>query len=504
MNTDQSSHKNPSRINYSDLAIILLLIGLPLIELHLSFFRSHRSNNFDKTRDHGTHAELYGTEEPKVQRNLSETKRHKPLLFVNGSLPNILFYKTHKTGSSSIQNIMYRLGLYQKMPIIFGWRQTTTIGYPKFFEVQMVMNKLHSAKISTNHLRPSKELYQVFTTGEDNLFQFTILREPYSLLKSSFHYYRGYARCFNIAKNFTDLMENYPEIALEDWQSNPSNISCPYCHNLLSHDLGYEKNLFAVVGENAFNEIASDTDTDKKIKIQKDTRINEIIADIDKKLNLCLILEHYWESIILLKEALNLSFNQIIAFKLNRAIPNEGEAMIKEYGFDAKNDNKLNDYYKNELIPKYLPIDTAIYNYFYQKFINKWKEYGEEKMANNVKILKEMTKNMYEKTCNVTEVLPLGKAPGVFRDDQNVPRNKKPWHPKFIKTSTLLIDIPETDENYDLCLHMTMPENSMGPFVKKKQREDKVIEVKTGRKRRHAVNDQCPIYLDGVRLNLYT
>ena len=31
------------------------------------------------------------------------------------NLPNIIFYKTHKTGSSSIQNIMYRLALrYQR------------------------------------------------------------------------------------------------------------------------------------------------------------------------------------------------------------------------------------------------------------------------------------------------------------------------------------------------------------------------------------------------------
>ena len=477
MNTGQSSHRNPSKIKYSDLTIVLLLIGLPLIGLHTSFFNNHRSKNLHQAKNHDTKA----VEKLKVPKKLLKTKRPKPL-------PNILFYKTHKTGSSSIQNIMYRLGLYQKMPIIFAGGYSTTIGYPHKFSVSMVINKLHSAKISTNHLRPSEELYEVFTTGQENLFQFTIIREPYSLLKSSFHYYRSYSDCFENAKDFSDLMKNYPKLALKDQQSD--RASHPFCHNLLSYDLGYEKNLFAIAGKNAFN--------DKIKKVQKDTRINEIVSDLDKKLDLCLILEHYWESIILLKEALNLSFEEVIAFKLNRAIPNEGKKMIEEYGFDTKNDDKLNNYYQNELIPKYLPIDTAIYKHFYQKFINKWKEYGEEKMAKDIKILKEMTKNLYEKTCQVTEVLPKIKAR--FKKNQNVPENKQSWHPPNVKISALLMDIPETDENYDLCLHMTLPENSMGGFVKNKQRKDGVI--KKGRRRRNILDEQCSInlILDGIKL----
>lgn len=36
---------------------------------------------------------------------------------------NIIFYKTHKTGSSSIQNIIYRLALKHNLPII--WDKST-------------------------------------------------------------------------------------------------------------------------------------------------------------------------------------------------------------------------------------------------------------------------------------------------------------------------------------------------------------------------------------------
>ena len=63
---------------------------------------------------------------------MSTTTSVKPTDFYSNA-PNIIFHKTHKTGSSSIQNIMYRLGLKHRMPILWGKHGGTGIGYPASF-----------------------------------------------------------------------------------------------------------------------------------------------------------------------------------------------------------------------------------------------------------------------------------------------------------------------------------------------------------------------------------
>ena len=109
---------------------------------------------------------------------MSTTTSVKPTDFYSNA-PNIIFHKTHKTGSSSIQNIMYRLGLKHRMPILWGKHGGTGIGYPASFNTRMVINKEKTARISTNHMRNSDELLKMFDERR-GMFQFTILRHPYS------------------------------------------------------------------------------------------------------------------------------------------------------------------------------------------------------------------------------------------------------------------------------------------------------------------------------------
>ena len=101
---------------------------------------------------------------------------------------------------------------------------------------------------------------------------------------------------------------------------------------------------------------------------------------------------------------------------------------------------------------------------------------SEEKMSEKVEILKMKTKELYDQ-CEIIEKIPSRRS-GTFSTTQNVPKYVRPWHPRYIKTTALLTKVNQT-ENPELfrdCMLHTMPEISMGTFVRKKQIEDGLID----------------------------
>ena len=403
-----------------------------------------------------------------------QTNNLKPK-FSPKTAPNIIFHKTHKTGSTSIQNIMFRLGLKHKLPILWGKFPGTTIGYPSDFTTDMVINKEKTARISTNHMRTTSQLMKFFDQKKWDTFQFTILRHPYSAMKSAYLYYGPEITCFYNSKNFSDFINRYDELSRKNHdgiaKSERIYNKKAFCQNFLSYDLGYAKDLYWIEDKPAYQ--ASQYESAKLKFKNKQTKayLNSTITKLDEQMNLVLILEHYWESIILLKEALNLEYEDVTAFKMNRAIPADPSTL----GFDSSNP-KIVEQYKQK-IEQYLPIDTAIYNHFYQVFLQKWYNYGQLKMKQEVAKLKKLTENE-EKSCKVTEVVPQGKD--FFTPSQHIPQNKIPWHPVGVKITTLLIDVDQNEnpELYERCLQMTLPELKMGARTKKMQREDGYLVVK--------------------------
>lgn len=112
--------------------------------------------------------------------------------------PAIIFFKTHKTGSSAVQNILFRLSYYHNLTI--GWPNTTesagsSLWYPHKFQDSFIKNRENSVDILCNHVAYNDELLKFLRTksggGKEytrKIFRFTILREPWSLMKSTFNY----------------------------------------------------------------------------------------------------------------------------------------------------------------------------------------------------------------------------------------------------------------------------------------------------------------------------
>ena len=69
---------------------------------------------------------------------------------------------------------------------------------------------------------------------------------------------------------------------------------------------------------------------------------------------------------------------------------------MKQMGYDISNKKEVKAI-KKKFEPKmkeFQPIDSAIYDHFYQKFMDKWKEYGVKKMVEDVEKLMRKTKQM--------------------------------------------------------------------------------------------------------------
>ena len=92
---------------------------------------------------------------------------------------DIIFVKTHKTGSSTLQNIIRRFGMNNNLPIAMPVSDGNRFEYPYFFKPTFV-KKLPSgrkSRIIANHLRASRELYETFPEAK----RITILRDIPSL-----------------------------------------------------------------------------------------------------------------------------------------------------------------------------------------------------------------------------------------------------------------------------------------------------------------------------------
>ena len=401
---------------------------------------------------------------------------------------NIIFYKTHKTGSSSIQNIIYRLALKHNLPIIWDKKTgNTDLRYPSPFEIDFIINKPNTARISTAHMRPTDDIYKSFDNNYIN-FEFTILRHPFANAQSSYSYFhdrQDLKVCYEGSSNFTDFLQNYQQLSKQqfmiDQEENPNFPYLePYCFNPMSYDLGFRKTFLGTDEEMSERDLDSllPEDSDFKRKEWEKSEIQEIISQLDQKLNLVLIFEHYHESMIMLKDYLNLSFDDIVTFQINR-IAQDDEKLSVMMGYDI-NEPEAKENHEQEYKPKMKelqPIDSAIYAHFYKKFVKIWKEdYGEEKMSEEVEILKMKTKELYDQ-CEIIEKIPSRRS-GTFSTTQNVPKYVRPWHPRYIKTTALLTKVNQT-ENPELfrdCMLHTMPEISMGTFVRKKQIEDGLID----------------------------
>ena len=246
---------------------------------------------------------------------------NKQTLSCSKPVEDIVFHKTHKCSSSSIQNILLRYAKDHNLTLVLPARGHH-LSHGALFEIGEVNNTLwYKAGLQPNifclHNRwNGKAVAKLF--GEKKPFYFTILRDPISLLISSWDYY-------GMNRKFGRNLEKFIFSATKDKRN--LKMFDVYLKNGLLFDFGVEPSDFG-----------------------NEALIQDLIAEIDKTFDLILLVENFSESMVLLKHQLCWDYQDLANLRLNAhdastktVISNEAKKTLKVWLADSY---KFYDYFK--------------------------------------------------------------------------------------------------------------------------------------------------------------
>ncbi|CAI9536102.1 unnamed protein product [Staurois parvus] len=315
-------------------------------------------------------------------------------------------------------NILLRYGEFHNLTFAFPVRYTYYF-YPKFFSASYVDgfsekgNKIFN--IMCHHMRFM--VTEVQKVMPNDTFYFTVLRNPISLMESSFSYYKDKGP-FTKASNLEDFLNNTS--TYYDVKMNNSHLA----KNLITFDLGFNPN---------------GVDTIKNVKTTLET--------VDQIFDLVLIMEYFDESLILLKDALCWSFDDVLSFPLNRRSNMTKKALTLE---------------TQEKVRRWNSLDWQLYIYFNNSFWKHVEKFGRERMQREVQIL-QMKRSENEKKCLQSEVVP-----------SKIKGNLMMPHQSGIATILGYNLKPEIKTNRSLCQRLIIPEvqysNLLRYLQKRKQK----------------------------------
>ncbi|XP_060739543.1 galactosylceramide sulfotransferase isoform X1 [Tachysurus vachellii] len=265
---------------------------------------------------------------------------------------DIMFMKTHKTASSTILNILFRFGEKHHLKFAFPSSRNDFF-YPSLFYRSQVKDYSPGMcfNIMCNHMRFNEaEVAKVLPA--DTVY-FTILRDPAELFESSFHYF-GRLVPFTWKISRDDKMDEF--LSNPELYYDPKGFNSYYLKNLLFFDFGQDNNLSL-----------------------DDPRVEEGIRAISRRFDLVMLVEHFEESLILLKDALCWDMEDLLFFKLNAR---KGSTV-----------SKLNHKLRAKAL-QWNAIDWKLYQHFNATFWKKVEAYGPERMAADVAELRRRNADM--------------------------------------------------------------------------------------------------------------
>lgn len=319
-----------------------------------------------------------------------------------------MFMKTHKTASSTILNILFRFGEKHRLKFAFPSSRNDFF-YPSPFYRSQVKDYGPGMcfNIMCNHMRFNEaEVAKVLPADTTYI---TILRDPAELFESSFHYFsRLIPSTWKISgDNKMEVFLNDPELYYD-----PEGFNAFYLKNLLFFDFGQDNNLPL-----------------------DDPRVEEGIRAISKRFHLVMMVEHFEESLILLKDVLCWDMDDLLFFKLNARKGSTVSKLTPELRARALQWNA---------------IDWKLYQHFNATFWRKVEEYGLKRMAEDVAELRRRNAEM------ATICIEGGRAVDA-RSIQET--SMQPWQPigeKSIMGYNLKKNVDKAHQK--LCRKMLTPE----------------------------------------------
>lgn len=267
----------------------------------------------------------------------------------NSPRKNLLFLKTHKTGSSTIQNIVYRYGdnhgLTFALPVSDVYMGTPSL-FEKRFAIRSSSGKYNMLANHARYNRPEMDRIMY----EDTAY-ITILRHPSTQFDSMYNFY-GFKRLFGV--DLAVFAENpHRYYARQGGRPMHSSLSPTL------YDLGMSKP-----------------------DLSDETAIRRKITKLDSDFDLILISEYLLQSLVLLKEQMCWDFNDVTYFTANARTKSKVDEMSQRT-FDQ--------------LYKWNEGDAILYEHFNRTLWKRIEAYGLERMERDVRTLEKMNEALAEK-----------------------------------------------------------------------------------------------------------
>ncbi|KAM9836427.1 galactose-3-O-sulfotransferase 3 [Aulostomus maculatus] len=342
------------------------------------------------------------------------TLRSHPAPGLKPKHTNVAFLKTHKTASTTMQNLMFRFAernnLTVALPVQACGHQFC---YPRSFSSHFVHPHTLPPNILTSHMRFNKA--EVQRLMPNDTVYITILREPSSMFESLFSYYNQYCQSFKRVPNGS--LEAFLE---EPWRYyRPDEKDSMYARNTLTFDLGGDKDRPA-------------TDV---------AYARAFVAEVERTFSLVMIAEYFDESLVLLRHRLSWDLDDVLYFKLNMRTQSSKRSLTP--GLPAK-------------IRAWNSLDAHLFDHFNASLWRQLSALGPACVTREVRLLREAQERLMRSCFG-------GRMPLLRSAAQIKNKDLRPWQPSG-KVDIVGYDLPVNVSRgfsslaQDLCLKLIMPE----------------------------------------------
>jgi len=268
---------------------------------------------------------------------------------------NIFFLKTHKAGSTTLQNVLLRYGEANSLTFALPKQPGAHVfNYNLKFNNDLVRpSPSGSYNILCNHLHfDEKGVKETMPQDTKNI---AIVRNPLDLFESIMSYYTEEVRAFQRVpgRDIQSRMKNFLDEPSKYYGFDAAHYE-RFAKNAMMWDFGLDND-----------------ETDERT-------IKRWIERLDQIFDLVLITDYFDESMILLKEELCWTTEDITFIKSNS----------RKLDKKSSTADWMSDEYQKKLID-WNKADWMLYQHFNTTFANKVENFGREKMNKEIKLLNE-------------------------------------------------------------------------------------------------------------------
>ncbi|XP_077545408.1 galactosylceramide sulfotransferase-like [Haemaphysalis longicornis] len=328
----------------------------------------------------------------------------------------VCFLKTHKCASSAVQNLLMRYGDSHDLRFVLpSW--SNYLGFTELFNRSMAAGHppfdmlAHHARFNESEMRA--------VLGPDPVF-ITIVREPATLFESLYSYY-DFERVTRLNLEQLERARRNQSLSglLKNLTRKQTKLNLGF--NQMSFDLGLEPDQFG-----------------------NESTVRGFVQRMDATFDLVMVAERMNESLVLLRDLLCWSLDDVVLFRLNARQKRYRHTLSPELAEDFRALNSA---------------DVQLYEHFKRRFDQRVREFGQERMARELFLLEERTR-FWHRRC-VKEVSALQTSEPEYKLYYWISNKVLMYHPK--------------NESTEECTRLMLPEVVYTERLRKKQNRTKVV-----------------------------